>query len=195
MTYNLNTLGNTEFEHLFQSLLKKIIGAGTVTFGTGPDGGREATYVGTADYPSSSNKWRGYWIFQAKFHDTTYNLSGPRERILKDLQAELTKITEKYKRPCDNYVFCTNVPLSSVDQKGTHDRIQKIANGFEHKIKNIAVWGYDDVCRFIDNSPDIRQAFLSFILPGDVLSSLLSENNKQHLSDLKEKVIFSCFTI
>jgi hypothetical protein len=188
--YNLNALGNTEFEHLFQSLLKKIIGPGTDTFGTGPDGGREATYFGTADYPSSSTRWQGYWIFQAKFHDTTNDLSGARERILVDLQTELTKITEKYKRQCDNYVFCTNVPLSSVDQKGTHDRIQKIANGFKPKIKNIAIWGYDDVCRHIDNSADIRHAFLSFILPGDVLSSLVSENDKQHFSDLKEKVVF-----
>ena len=139
--YNLNALGNTEFEHLFQSLLKKIIGPGTVTFGTGPDGGREATYFGTADYPSLSNRWQGYWIFQAKFHDTTNDLSGARERILVDLQTELTKITQKYKHRCDNYVFCTNVPLSSVDQKGTHDRIEKIAKGYKPTIKNIAIWG------------------------------------------------------
>lgn len=188
--YNLNALGNTKFENLFQSLLKKIIGPGTRTFGSGPDGGREATYFGPADYPSSANRWDGYWIFQAKFHDTSHNLSGPRGQIIVDLQNELEKITEKYKHQCDNYVMCTNVPLSSVPQNGTHDRIQKIANDFKHKIKNIEVWGYDDICRHIDNYEDIRHAFLSFILPGDLLSSLASENDKQHFSDLKEKVIF-----
>jgi hypothetical protein len=39
--YNLNLLGTVEFEHLIQDLLKRIIGAGTITFGTGPDGVRE----------------------------------------------------------------------------------------------------------------------------------------------------------
>jgi hypothetical protein len=41
--YDLDRLGDKEFEHLIQALLKKIIGAGTITFGDGPDGGREAT--------------------------------------------------------------------------------------------------------------------------------------------------------
>src|SRR5215469_5343750 len=143
--YNLNALGNAEFENLFQSLLKEIIGPGTVSFGSGPDGGREAMYFGTANYPSHSNQWNGYWIFQAKFHDTTCNLSGPRDQILSDLRSELLKITEKYKRPCDNYILCTNVPLSSVHERGTHDKVQEIAGKFNHKIKNIVVWGYDDV--------------------------------------------------
>ena len=39
--YNLNLLGTVEFEHLIQDLLKRIIGVGTITFGTGPDGVRE----------------------------------------------------------------------------------------------------------------------------------------------------------
>lgn len=47
MNYDLNGLNPIEFEHLIQSLLKKIIGQGTITFGQGPDGGREATYEGT----------------------------------------------------------------------------------------------------------------------------------------------------
>jgi hypothetical protein len=46
MNYDLNRLNPIEFEHLIQSLLKKIIGQGTITFGQGPDGGREATYEG-----------------------------------------------------------------------------------------------------------------------------------------------------
>jgi len=57
-------------------------------------------------------------------------------------------------------------------------------------IKNIAIWGYDDVCRHLDNYEDIRHAYLSFIPPGNVLYSLVSENDKQYFLDLKEKVVF-----
>ena len=46
--YDLERLGDAEFERLVQTLLKKVIGAGTITFGAGPDGGREATYSGRA---------------------------------------------------------------------------------------------------------------------------------------------------
>ena len=48
--YDLDRLGEKEFERLFQSLIKSIIGTGTVTFGAGRDGGREATYTGEAPF-------------------------------------------------------------------------------------------------------------------------------------------------
>jgi hypothetical protein len=67
--YNLNALGSAEFERLCQSMLKAVIGSGTITFGEGRDGGREATFEGRAPYPSSRDEWSGKWIFQAKFHD------------------------------------------------------------------------------------------------------------------------------
>ncbi len=70
--YDLDGLGDVEFEHLVQTLLKVVIGNGTTTFGTGPDGGREATFQGKAPYPSLSDQWEGLWIFQAKFHDTKH---------------------------------------------------------------------------------------------------------------------------
>jgi len=68
--YNLDGLGPNEFERLVQALLREVIGSGTVTFGAGPDGGREATFSGKAPYPSTADRWKGSWIFQAKFHDT-----------------------------------------------------------------------------------------------------------------------------
>ena len=34
-SYNLNTIGATEFEHMSQALLKEVIGSGTITFGAG----------------------------------------------------------------------------------------------------------------------------------------------------------------
>ena len=45
---------------------KKMIGPGTVIFGAGRDGGREATFTGEAPYPSSADRWNGEWIFKLR---------------------------------------------------------------------------------------------------------------------------------
>lgn len=181
--HDLNNLGDEEFEHLVQALLKKIIGAGTITFGDGPDGGREATYEGKAPYPSAREQWEGKWIFQAKFHNVRQ--IGPdkaRKELCKDLRTELQKITVKYKRECDNYILATNVSLSSVPNLGTHDKIaQNIVPEFHEKIPHIHVWGHDDLSRFLDEFPEIRQTYLHLITPGDLIAELMGRK------DLKER--------
>ena len=103
--YNLDALGQEEFEHLCQSLVQQIIGPGTKVYGMGSDGAREATFDGKAPYPSEEEQWDGRWIFQAKFHDVQH--IGPkvaRRSLLVDLDDELSKITEKYRHPCDNFI-------------------------------------------------------------------------------------------
>src|SRR5260370_30786199 len=140
--YALDRLAQQEFERLVQALLKTIIRPGTTTFGAGPDGGREATFTGRAHYPSTSEQWNGAWIFQAKFHDTRQlGPDGSREQLLRDLPLELDKITVKYKRDCQNYILATNVPLTSVDKTGTHDKITTdIVPRYSSKIPHIHVW-------------------------------------------------------
>jgi hypothetical protein len=118
MNYDLNRLNPNEFEQLIQSLLKKIIGQGTITFGQGPDGGREATYEGSAPYPSETNRWNGKWIFQAKFHNTYENAAPARKKVLYELGNELEKIKTNF-RTCDNYILATNVSLTSARDTGT----------------------------------------------------------------------------
>ncbi len=162
--YNLNRLGDVEFERLFQALLKKVIGAGTVTFGEGPDGGREATYSGKADYPSRAQQWKGEWIFQAKFHDIQrIGADKARKQIPLDLKDELGKITGRYDRKCDNYILATNVPLSSVPTSGTHGNIaDAIAPEFRDKIKNIQVWGFDEIARLPHEFREVKNALSGF---------------------------------
>src|SRR4051812_42337953 len=101
--YDLSRLGSTEFEHLIQAILKKVIGAGTITFGAGRDGAREATYKGSAPYPSEAHKFKGNWIFQAKYHDLELlGVDKARKQVLSEIDSELDKIVNKYKHPCDN---------------------------------------------------------------------------------------------
>ncbi|HEX6097822.1 MAG TPA: hypothetical protein VF432_15965 [Thermoanaerobaculia bacterium] len=65
--FDFTGLSTGSFESLAQALAVKVLGAGTVIFGAGPDGGREATYEGRVKYPSAAEQWDGYIVLQAKF--------------------------------------------------------------------------------------------------------------------------------
>lgn len=67
--YDLLRLGPREFEHLTQALVLKVLGATVEVFGDGPDGGREATYMGRSSWPTGDQPdvWDGYHVVQAKF--------------------------------------------------------------------------------------------------------------------------------
>lgn len=188
-SYNLNALGPTEFERLAQALLKEVIGVGTITFGPGPDGGREATYTGIALYPSAIESWSGSWIFQAKYHDLNQiGVNKARASVLSDLDSELNKITSKYNLACDNYIMITNVPLTGVHKSGNLDKIQDdIAPRYESKIRNIHVWGADDVSRLLERYPSVRTSFLHFIVAGDLIARLLRKEDD--LEDETRKTI------
>jgi hypothetical protein len=174
-TYDLNALGAAEFESLTQSLVKAVIGAGTITFGAGADGAREATFSGRAPYPSELEQWDGEWIFQAKFHDLT-RVAADRARatVVRELDHELDKVVNKYKHRCDNFVLITNVPLSSTARSGSHDTIaQKIAPKYGHAVEHVHVWGFDDVSRLLERYPEVRQNYLHLLTPGDLIAQLM----------------------
>lgn len=200
--YDLDGLGEREFEHLCQTLLKAVIGNGTITFGEGPDGAREATFQGKAPYPSTSEQWTGFWIFQAKFHNTKLGVGKAREQLIEDLRKELYKIIVKYKRKCDNYILITNVPLSSVNKTGTHDLIDQVVSKYKNYRKplyripsNVHVWGADDLFRFLERYGEIRRSYFNFITPGDLIAELLERLPGSH-SNLAETIkmyISTCF--
>lgn len=175
--YNLNALGASEFERLSQALIKKVIGLGSVTFGAGRDGAREATFTGTSSsYPSPNSPWNGDWIFQVKFHDLS--LTTPekaRASVLSEVDAELDKIFNKYKHRCDNFIMITNVPISAVAESGTIDTARKLVSTKYKKLKNFSFWGADEVCRFLDAFPSARQPYLHLLVAGDLIAQLLNE--------------------
>ncbi|HDL60333.1 MAG TPA: hypothetical protein ENH14_02635 [candidate division WOR-3 bacterium] len=191
--YNLEALGHEEFERLCQSLIQQIIGAGAKVYGMGSDGSREATFKGKAPYPSKEEQWGGSWIFQAKFHDVQQ--IGPKEarrRLLVELDDELSKITEKYKHPCDNFILMTNVSLTPAFQKGIKDRIDnEIIPKYHHVIKHIHVWGAEEICRFLDDYPGIRQTYAHLLVSGDIIARLLRLIEREE-TDLDELVKLYC---
>ncbi len=194
--YDLGKIGHEEFERMCQSMLMEIIGKGVSIFGSGKDGAREATYKGTADFPSSIEQWKGDWIFQVKYHDLSLiGVTASRKKIIEELENELVKITQKYKHSCDNYILLTNVPLSPVFQTGTKDKINnELIPKFSEYITNIYVIGAEEICGYLDCYPNIRSSFLQYITCGDILDTLL-KNIEAKSNQLSDTIQSYCFKL
>ncbi len=75
MKYPYEDWSPNQFEDLVVALCQFLLGAGTQKFATGPDGGRDAKFIGTANLiPSERNPWSGTTIVQAK-HTNGLNMS------------------------------------------------------------------------------------------------------------------------
>lgn len=75
MRFAYEDLSDDQFETLIVLLCQQLLGISTQGFAKGPDGGRDAKFVGTADmHPSKSAPWVGTVIIQAK-HTNGHNRS------------------------------------------------------------------------------------------------------------------------
>ncbi|HEY5706324.1 MAG TPA: ABC-three component system protein [Terrimicrobiaceae bacterium] len=75
MQYAYEDLSDDQFENLIVLLCQRLLGFSVQRFAKGPDGGRDAKFVGTADlHPSRAAPWVGITIIQAK-HTNGYNRS------------------------------------------------------------------------------------------------------------------------
>jgi hypothetical protein len=191
MNYELNKLNSKDFESLCQSLSIEIFGNGVVSFGDGPDGGREATFEGEANYPSEIERWTGYWVIQAKFKtvrtsEEAKDFDWLKTEIYKELKKYDTRKT-KVKKP-HNIIFFTNIILTPFPATGGRDKaidlIEKLK--IEYSLKNISIISYDDIVTLLNNHRNIATAFSSFILPGDILFKLYTLLNKE---DQEKKLI------
>ncbi|HEX7848399.1 MAG TPA: ABC-three component system protein [Sphingomonas sp.] len=73
MMYRYEDLSDEQFETLIILLCRHLLGASVKGFAKGPDGGRDAKFVGTAElHPSKAAPWVGTTIVQAK-HTNGYN--------------------------------------------------------------------------------------------------------------------------
>jgi hypothetical protein len=73
MKYAYEDLGSDQFEKLIVLLCQRLLGISVQGFAKGPDGGRDAKFVGTAElHPSKAAPWSGTTIIQAK-HTNGYN--------------------------------------------------------------------------------------------------------------------------
>lgn len=180
MDYNLFSFNPKDFEHLVQALMQKILGNSSAIFGEGPDGARELTYEGTANFDST--QWDGYWVVQAKYKSKADDKEDDFKWIKKNYQQEIKKFKDtKRKLRCpDNYIFITNANLSAVQESGGWDKMKELTSQDKTIIRNISLIPYDALCRLLDNNRDVATTYSSFILSGDILQTLYQHLNKQN---------------
>ena len=67
MKFAYEDLSDDQFEVLIVLLCQRLLGIAVQGFAKGPDGGRDAKFVGTAElHPSKAAPWVGTVIVQAK---------------------------------------------------------------------------------------------------------------------------------
>ncbi|QIJ76950.1 hypothetical protein GU700_21635 [Methylobacterium sp. NI91] len=134
MGYDFTKLGSKLFEELVQAIALKALGNGTVIYGSGPDGAREATFQGKVPFPSETENWDGYIVVQAKYREKNDTKQSDAAWLINQLKSEAKKFTstaKNLKRP-QFYIIATNVDLSSVSTR-TNKKTGKLVTGGARK--------------------------------------------------------------
>lgn len=119
MKYAYEDLGPGQFEDVVLAVCQFLLGVGVQGFATGPDGGRDAKFVGTAElHPSKAEQWKGTTIIQAK-HTNGYNKTFSDPDFFSDdsnatvLGKELPRVKKlRAARQLDHYMLFSNRRLS-----------------------------------------------------------------------------------
>lgn len=124
--YRYDELTPSAFEDLIVDVCNELLGNGTTGFASGPDGGRDAKFEGTANgFPSQYAPWSGITIVQAKHTDkveASYSDGDFLSNKNSTLNNELPRIKNLHdKGELDHYIIFSN---------------RKMTGGAEQKIKN-----------------------------------------------------------
>lgn len=177
---DLTGLGPRGFERLCQALATYVLGPGIEAFGSGPDGGREASFHGRVPYPSSANPWDGFGILQAKFKERILGTGADATWLRRQVKAELDAWADaglarvsQGRRP-DYLIVATNVPLSGVPGSGGKARIDKLIRDYSPQIglQDWRVWDAGQITALLNAHPDVRRAFAALITPSEVLAQM-----------------------
>jgi hypothetical protein len=155
LKYRISAIGWYNFELLVQTLLKGIIGPGVTSFGGSKDGGRDATFRGSAGFPNVGSQWRGSWRFQVKYVDfEEAGAAAARSSLKSTFKQEFKEILGRRLKLPNNYILLTNVPLTAT----TRDELDEIIRASKFPGNFAAVDG-KEICQFLDLYPDVRRAY------------------------------------
>lgn len=132
MKYAYENLSPTQFEELVVVICQFLLGAATQGFATGPDGGRDAKFVGTAALlPSEAAPWTGTVIVQAKhtnasnatFSDTDFYSEKNASTVLGKELGRTKKL--RTAKALDHYLLFSNRKLTGVAEPKLREVISK----------------------------------------------------------------------
>jgi hypothetical protein len=191
--YPLEELGPRAFEQLAVALSLKVLGPGVEAFGSGPDGGREATYEGPVNWSATTGlgcgSWDGYVVIQAKQcehpADPQRNAAWLRKQIDVELDMWTSETSNRGRFP-QYIVFVTNVRLSSTAGAGGIDSLNEVIRKRVHGegtggagrtlrargLRDWKIWHRDQVNALLTAEEGIRGAFPAMLTAGDILARL-----------------------
>jgi hypothetical protein len=120
MSYPFEDLDDAQFERLVVQCARKLFGSGVQAFSTGPDGGRDAVFEGTAEqFPSKTGPWTGITVIQAKhtlgtnLHFSDKNFGGEADSSV--ISTELPRVKRLGENgELTNYLLFSNRRLGGV---------------------------------------------------------------------------------
>ncbi|MFJ7158900.1 NACHT domain-containing protein [Streptomyces sp. NPDC101118] len=183
MRFDLSRLGSQEFEHLVQSLTMAEFGPGVGVFGSGADGGREATFDGPVPVTANGHCWNGYGVIQAKYKEHTATPKENATWLIAELKGEMAGWRARKaegKRIPSYFVVATNVRLSPQDGGGL-DTVEAYfaKTAPELGLKGWLVWHFDVIGTQLANHDSVRTTYASWITPGDVLAAVLGAGGRE----------------
>lgn len=161
MKYAYEDLGDDQFEKLVVCLCQRLLGIATQGFSKGPDGGRDAKFVGTSELlPSKSAPWVGKTIIQAK-HTNGYNRSFSesdfysQNNLASALGKEIPRIQSLRKNnQLDHYILFANRRLSGNAQT---EILEYIAKQCDIPETSIYLCGLEQMEIWLKQFPDAAQ--------------------------------------
>ncbi|MCX6879733.1 MAG: hypothetical protein NTW21_38905 [Verrucomicrobia bacterium] len=153
--FPLYDLSDTEFEQLMVLICRELMGIGITSFASGPDGGKDAKFEGTAtNFPSPTVPASGKFIVQAKHTASPVASCSDYEFEITLVDKEIPKIKRQFEEGrLTHYLIITNRRKTGGAEDRIPDRI-KAATGVQH------VWlrGLEDIERELLLHPHIAKA-------------------------------------
>ena len=159
MKYAYEDLSDDQFENLIVFLCKRLLGTSVQGFAKGPDGGRDAKFVGTAEiFPSKAVPWSGITIIQAK-HTNGYNRSYSESDFYSTtrdntvLGKEIPRIIKlRANKQVDNYMLFANRRLAGNAESEISAYISKVCDIPQ---QSICLCGVGQLEMWLKEFPDV----------------------------------------
>lgn len=173
--YELSQLDPNSFEHLVNFLALKVLGKGVTGFAQGADGGRDGYLVGEAPYPSESDRWRGNWCIQSKFHKPHLS-KNPQVWLINEVKKEIESYSGSETRiPPDIWIIATNIEPSGNVKTGSYDAIKELVEEYFGVGYKFDIWGGRKILDFLSEDHNAASYYGHFLTPGNVLTAMYNQ--------------------
>jgi hypothetical protein len=161
MKYAYEDLSPEQFEELIVHICRKLMGISVIGFSTGPDGGRDARFHGTAElHPSKAAPWVGKVVIQGK-HTNGINRSFSEADFYSEsntncvVAKELPRIVAlKLAGDLEHYMLFANRRLSAIADAAIR---KYICNGAGLPEISVFLYGMEQIESLLRDFPDIPQ--------------------------------------